>query len=94
MNSTNPYFLHPTKGTSWAEGFWLGFFAMAAPRPSDDIAEEDYDAFNEGVAAGETASRQGYGIEGKYVSLVESRPSAFTVASRVGGVGLDGRCCR
>src|SRR5215216_6585944 len=56
----NPFLPAPSAAQAWAEGFTKGFVAISSPEPSENVAAEDIDAFNEGVAAG--AESAGTGI--------------------------------
>jgi hypothetical protein len=85
----NPYFLHPTKGNAWGEGFWVAFFRRSAPAPSDLVSPDDYDAFNEGVVAGVAAAETGYPVPERCVSLLESEPSGVTVLTRGASLASD-----
>jgi len=40
------------------EGFTKGFVAISAPEPSEKVAAEDVEAFNQGVATGEQCARE------------------------------------
>lgn len=56
---SNPHLLEPTAGAAWAEGFTKGFMAISSPEPSDNVSQQDIDAFNEGVSVGSDAAENG-----------------------------------
>ena len=55
----NPFLPSPTGAAAWSEGFIKGLVSQSAPSPGSDIAAEDDDAFNQGVAAGAAAQTAG-----------------------------------
>jgi hypothetical protein len=71
---SNPYETIPYKEAAWAEGFCKGLAAMSSPEPSDAISEEDYDAFNEGVAVGADISANGIPFDSPCVAALEGAP--------------------
>jgi hypothetical protein len=55
----NPFLPSPSAAAAWSEGFLKGLAAIASPQPGRDIYPDDYEAFNQGVAAGEEGARLG-----------------------------------
>ena len=68
---TNPYSLVPFKSNAWAEGFTKGYVSIAAPEPSENVSSDDYDAFNEGVAAGLECATNGLSLDDPCVPALE-----------------------
>lgn len=76
---SNPYETIPYKESSWAEGFCKGLAAIASPAPSEAIAEEDYDAFNEGIATGSDICLNGISFDQPCVAALEGSPAHYPV---------------
>ena len=55
----NPYARVPFKEAAWTDGFTKAIAAISSPEPSESIAQEDLDAFNDGVGAGVQAASTG-----------------------------------
>ncbi len=55
----NPFLPAPNAARAWAEGFTKGFAAISSPGPGANVLDDDIDAFNQGVMAGEESSRSG-----------------------------------
>lgn len=70
----NPYDTIPFKEAAWAEGFCKGIASVVAPAPSDSVAEEDFDAFNDGVATGADAASNGIALDMSCVAAQEGSP--------------------
>jgi len=55
----NPFLPAPRAASAWAEGFVKGFVRVSSSEPGEEIALEDIDAFNQGVAAGVISANTG-----------------------------------
>ena len=71
---SNPFESVPFKEAAWAEGFCKGLAAISSPSPSESISEEDFDAFNDGVAIGADASANGIPFDLPCVAALEGSP--------------------
>lgn len=67
----NPFLPAPSKASAWDEGFVKGFAAISSPEPSENIAEEDYDAFNQGVQDGSQTEDTGIAINNPCIPALE-----------------------
>ena len=67
----NPFSLVPFAERAWAEGFTKGFVAISSPEPSENVADEDIAAFNQGVAAGEESARTGISLDDPCIAASE-----------------------
>lgn len=67
----NPFLPAPTAAKAWAEGFTKGFAAISSPTPSENVADIDIDAFNQGVEAGAESSQSGLSLGDPCVAALE-----------------------
>jgi hypothetical protein len=81
---SNPFAAVPFKEQAWSEGFCQALAALASPTPGETIAEEDFDAFNAGVAAGEEATVNGIPFDAPCVPAQEGAPGHGV------GLAIDG----
>jgi hypothetical protein len=58
----NPFLPAPRAASAWAEGFTKGLAAISSPEPGENVAAEDMDAFNQGVAAGDESANSGMSL--------------------------------
>jgi hypothetical protein len=79
----NPYLPMPSAAAAWAEGFAKGFLAVSSSEPGETVAPEDYQAFNEGVAAGEQAASSGLELDEPCISAAEEPPPGVHEAALV-----------
>lgn len=80
----NPYESIPYKESAWAEGFCKGLSSLSSPVPSDQISEEDWDAFNDGVAAGADMVLNGVAADAPCIAALEGSPG------HIPGMVVDG----
>ena len=71
---SNPYLPMPSAANAWSEGFVKGFTARTSPAPSANVAEADYEAFNQGVAAGEQCARSGLALDNPCIPASDGEP--------------------
>ncbi|MBB4005183.1 MAG: hypothetical protein V7704_09740 [Aurantimonas endophytica] len=83
----NPFEAVPFKEAAWAEGFCNGLAAITSPVPSDSISEEDFDAFNDGVAVGADVAENGIAFDSPCVAALEGSPG-HGVALAIDGAHL------
>ena len=67
----NPFLLMPTAAKAWAEGFTKGFIAISSPEPGENVAVDDVEAYNQGVAAGEQCAREGISLGDPCIPALE-----------------------
>src|SRR5262245_23907183 len=78
---TNPFLLMPSAAVAWAEGFVKGYASQSSPEPSENIAEEDYGAFNQGVDAGVESAKEGLALEDPCIPASEEHGPGHTPAT-------------
>lgn len=71
---SNPFDFVPFKEAAWAEGFCKALAAISSPSPSESISEEDFDAFNMGVATGADTFVNGIPFDAPCVAALEGSP--------------------
>ena len=81
---SNPFDRVPFKEAAWAEGFCSGLASVSSPSPSAEINEQDFDAFNIGVASGNEIAVNGISFDFPCVAAIEGSPG-HTV-----GLAVDG----
>jgi hypothetical protein len=85
---SNPHLLEPTAGAAWAEGFTKGFMAISSPQPSDNVSQQDVDAFNEGVSVGSDAAENGLETNVSCVSAREGENPVETETLTFEGIDI------
>jgi hypothetical protein len=84
----NPFLPMPTAAKAWAEGFTKGFLATSSPEPSENVAAEDVDAFNQGVATGEQSAREGISLGDPCIPALEEHGPLHVPGMALNGVEI------
>ena len=84
----NPFLPAPGAAHAWAEGFTKGFVALASPEASENVAAEDVDAFNQGVAAGADSAAAGLMLADPCVSASEEHGPLHVPGMAINGAEI------
>lgn len=84
----NPFLPSPAKADAWNEGFIKGFVAISSPEPSENIAEEDMDAFNQGVQDGSQTAENGIAVNNPCIPALEEHGPLHEPGMAVNGAEI------